>query len=175
VTRLSELVEDLLELARAASVETTGARVDLSDAARAAVDRWTAPAAEQGKRLVERIGGACPVWASPDDLAHVLDNLIENSIRYTPEGTEITVETRGANGRVVLAVSDTGPGIPPEDRPRVFERFYRGLVGKQAGPGTGLGLAVAAELVGRWGGQIRLADGGGARFEATFPPIPTIP
>jgi two-component system, OmpR family, sensor kinase len=175
VTRLAMLVEDLLELARATSAESTGGRVDLSEAARHAVDRWAGPAAEREKHLVERLGGPCMVWASPDDLGHVLDNLIENSIRYTPEGTEISVETRMEDGRATLAVSDTGPGVAPEDRPRVFERFYRGSAGKMAGPGTGLGLAVVAELVERWGGKVEIADGAGASFEASFPPLPTVP
>jgi signal transduction histidine kinase len=179
VTRLAELVEDLLELARATSLENTGGRVDLSEAARSAVDRWAGPAAERGKRLVERIDGPCIVWASAQDVSHVLDNLIENSIRYAPEGAEITMETAMVDDRVRIAVADTGPGIPPEDRTRVFERFYRGSAGKQAGPGTGLGLAVVAELVERWGGEVHIADGSvrepGARFEATFPVLPTIP
>jgi two-component system, OmpR family, sensor kinase len=175
VTRLSLLVEDLLELARATSAEATGARVDLAETAREAVDRWSAPAAEGGKRLVERIGASAAVWASRQDLDHVLDNLIENGIRYAPEGSEIIVETNSPDGVPTLAVSDTGPGISEEDRQRVFERFYRGSTGKKAGPGTGLGLAVAAELVERWGGTLRLADGAGTRFEAAFPAPPTVP
>jgi signal transduction histidine kinase len=175
VIRLSQLVEDLLELARAISVESTGAAVDLSEAARLAVDRWSAPAAERGKRLIERIDGPCLVWASPEDLAHVLDNLLENSIRYTPEDTEITVETSQRGGRAVMAVADTGPGISQDDRARIFERFYRGTVGKKAGSGTGLGLAVVSELVGRWGGKVALADGQGTRIEANFPALSTVP
>jgi signal transduction histidine kinase len=175
VIRLSRLVEELLDLARATSAEATGGSVDLAEAARNAVDRWTGPAAEQGKHLTERIGGPCVVWAGPEDLAHVLDNLIENSIRYTPEGSEIIVEVRPSNGRTLVSVTDNGPGVAPEDRPRVFERFYRGSAGKKAGPGTGLGLAVVAELVERWGGTIRLVDGSGAHFEASFPRVPTVP
>jgi two-component system, OmpR family, sensor kinase len=175
VTRLAQLVEDLLELARATSAETTGGAVDLSETARRAIDRWTGLASEGGKRLVEDLDGECRVWASAEDVGHVLDNLLENSIRYTQEGTDVTVETRLAGGWAVLAVADSGPGIAPEDRDRVFERFYRGSAGKRAGPGTGLGLAVAAELVERWGGSLRLLAGAGTRFEASFPPLPTVP
>lgn len=152
LTRLNELVEDLLELARASSVDVTGERLDLGEVARAVVDRWTGPAASSGKRIVERIGTPSHVWANSEDLGHVLDNLLENSIRYCPSGTEITVEAEG-DGRPRLVVSDTGPGIPPEDRDRIFERFYRGSTGKEAGAGTGLGLAVVAELIHRWGGR----------------------
>jgi signal transduction histidine kinase len=174
LTRLADLVEDLLELARASSNEPTAGRVDLAEAARGAVDRWAGPAAERGKRIVERTGSDCVVWANPDDIGRVLDNLIENSIRYAPGGAEVAVECTLLDGRPTLVVADTGPGIPSEERGRVFERFYRGSTGRRAGAGTGLGLAVVAELVHRWGGEVHLADGAGTRFEATFPP-PTVP
>jgi signal transduction histidine kinase len=178
VDRLSALVDDLLELARASSVEGTAERVDLSELARSAVDRWAGPAESAGKRIVDRTDGPCPVLASAHDLAQVLDNLIENSIRYTPEGTEITVETRRNGDGWTFAVADDGPGIAVAERERIFERFYRGSTGKQAGPGTGLGLAVVAELVRRWDGDVRLfpsANGTGTRFEATFPAAPADP
>jgi signal transduction histidine kinase len=173
--RLSELVDGLLELARASSVDSTGRTVDLSEAARAAVQRWTEPADRSGKRL--RLAGEEPaaVWGDSADLAHILDNLIENALRYCPPGTEVAVETSSDNGRATLRVYDDGPGIPPEDRARVFERFYRGTNGRRAGPGTGLGLAIVAELARRWGGEVRLLDGPGTRVETSFPASPTNP
>ena len=70
-------------------------------------------------------------------------------------------------------VEDDGPGVPGEERDRVFERFFRGASGRRAGPGTGLGLAIVRELVARWGGEVRLAAGHGDRgtiVEASFPP-----
>jgi signal transduction histidine kinase len=112
------------------------------------------------------------VWADRDDLRHVLDNLLDNALRYTPRGTQVRIETATRDGCVVLAVADSGPGIPPEDRPRVFERFYRGANGRRAGSGSGLGLAIADELARRWGGTITLADGPGTRIEASFPQLP---
>jgi two-component system, OmpR family, sensor kinase len=175
VTRLNALVQDLLELARASSGVTSAGPVDLSRVARDAVDRWTGPAEESGKQLVERLAPSVVVWANPDDLGHVVDNLVENAIRYTPPGTEIVVETGASGDRRTLAVADTGPGVPPEERDRLFERFFRGASAKRAGPGTGLGLAVVAELVRRWGGEVRLGPGPGARFEAAFPARPTDP
>jgi signal transduction histidine kinase len=173
--RLSELVDGLLELARASSVDSTGRTVDLSEAARAAVQRWTEPADRSGKRL--RLAGeeSAAVWGDSTDLAHILDNLIENALRYCPPGTEVAVETSKDDGRATLRVYDDGPGIPPEDRARVFERFYRGTNGRRAGPGTGLGLAIVAELARRWGGEVRLLDGPGTRVEASFPASPTNP
>jgi signal transduction histidine kinase len=175
VDRLSALVDDLLELARAASVEGTAEPVDLAALVRAAGDRWGGPAAAAGDRIAIEAPGECRVVASAPELSQVLDNLIENSLRYTPAGTAITVEAYAADGMATLAVADDGPGIPQDERDRIFERFYRGSTGKHAGTGTGLGLAVAAELVRRWEGELALSvasNGTGARFEATFPLAP---
>lgn len=172
--RLSALVEDLLELARASSADVTGREVDLADAADQALRRWTAPAEAAGKQVRLAGSGPVPAWANGGDLAHVLDNLIENALRYTPAGTTVTVEARAEGGRAVLAVADDGPGIPVGERERLFERFYRGARGKESGPGTGLGLAIVAELAARWDGDVRLLEGPGTRFEASFPAPPTV-
>ena len=168
VDRLEALVGDLLELARAATVSPTATTVDLADVAQSAVDRWSAPASE-GRQAVA-LGAREParVLADSGDLAHVADNLIENALRYSPPGSNVTVEAATFDGRVALVVADDGPGIPAEERARVFERFYRGSTGRQAGPGTGLGLAIVAELVERWGGEVRLDDGPGTRVVASF-------
>ena len=171
--RLSALVDDLLALARASSEEATGETVDLAEAASAAARRWEEPAATAGHELVlgDRTSGH--VWAARADVAHILDNLIENAIRYTPPGTTVTIAT-GRSGRTSeLVVSDTGPGIPPMDRDRIFERFYRGTDGRSAGPGTGLGLAIVAELAERWDGRVELLDGPGTRVRARFPAAAT--
>ena len=169
VDRLAELVEDLLQLARASSVETTGSPVDLVRAAGSAVDRWTGPAEDAGHALRLVAGPPAIAWTHPDDLDHVLDNLVENAVRYCPAGAEIVVEAGQRDGLPTLRVADDGPGIPPEERDRVFQRFYRGSTGRRAGAGSGLGLAIVAELVRRWGGEVRLGDGDGTWIEATFP------
>jgi two-component system, OmpR family, sensor kinase len=173
VERLGELVEDLLELARATTVSATGTTLDLADIADAAVERWGPPASDAGQTVVAGERQPARVFADPADLAHVVDNLIENALRYCPPGTRITVETASADGAASLLVADDGPGIAPEDRPRVFERFYRGSNGRRSGQGTGLGLAIVAELVGRWGGEVRLLDGPGTRVAAVFARTPT--
>ena len=171
--RLTSLVNDLLELARASSVQSTGTVVDLNEVAREALDRWSQPATSRGHSVKLEADGRSEVWADPADLGHVLDNLIENAIRYSPPGGEITIAAGDGDDRT-LKVTDNGPGIPPEDRERIFERFYRGSNGRRSGPGTGLGLAIVAELVRRWDGEIKLTDaenGGGTCIEATFPPF----
>jgi two-component system OmpR family sensor kinase len=174
IDRLAVLVEDLLTLARAASAETTGAAVDLADAAREAVDRWRGPAEEGRKSVSEESLAEAPIWADPADMAHILDNLIENAVLYTPVGTAIRVRSGTAGGSSFVEVADDGPGISAEDAARIFERFYRGASGRRVGPGTGLGLAIAADLARRWGGDLELRDGPGVSFVATFPVKPTV-
>jgi signal transduction histidine kinase len=170
--RLEALVGDLLELARASTVSPTGMTIDLTDVAEAAVERWSAQAAEAQRSIALGRTERSRIFADPGDLGHVLDNLIENALRYSPPGTRITVETSSPDGRRALTVADDGPGIPAEERSRVFERFYRGSNGRRSGPGTGLGLAIAAELVERWGGEVRILEGPGTRVAALFDGAP---
>jgi signal transduction histidine kinase len=170
--RLSSLVDDLLALARANADRSPGEHVDLGEAVREAGRRWAAPAAEAGQQLVVDGDAGATVWAAPDDVAHMLDNLLENAIRYSPEGTRIDVRLEGGGERPGFVVADTGPGIPAAEREQVFERFYRGSGGRLAGPGTGLGLAIVAELAERWQGRVELLDGPGTRIRATFPARP---
>ncbi|MBB2169094.1 HAMP domain-containing protein [Gluconacetobacter aggeris] len=103
-------------------------------------------------------------------LTQVLANLIENAINHSPAGTRITVTARRAGGKVVLAVADTGPGIPAHERERVFGKMVR-LDGSRATPGTGLGLSMVRAIVRLHGGEIRLLDNAphGLRCEVTMP------
>jgi two-component system, OmpR family, sensor kinase len=172
--RLSVLVDDLLALARASEPQPSGAAVNVSELAAEAGSRWEERAAEAGVRIEIEPGRDSAVWADRDDVRHVLDNLLDNALRYTPRGTQVLVETAIRDGSVVLAVADSGPGIPPEDRPRVFERFYRGANGRRAGSGSGLGLAIADELVRRWGGTVTLTEAPGTRIEVSFPQLPIL-
>jgi two-component system, OmpR family, sensor kinase len=171
--RLSGLVDDLLALARAAADQAPGESVDLGEAVRAAGRRWGQPAADAGHELAVADGPGGRIWAAPGDVAHILDNLLENAIRYSPRGSRIEVELERNGGRPGFVVSDTGPGIPRQERPHVFDRFYRGAGGKSAGPGTGLGLAIVAELAERWNGSVELLEGPGTRVRASFPSPPT--
>ena len=93
--------------------------------------------------------------------------LIENASRYSPEGTTVSIICH----ETMLEVTDEGPGLSDEDAAHVFDRFTRGGVGRRSGPGTGLGLPIAQELIGRWGGQVTLENrpGGGAVARLSLP------
>lgn len=102
-------------------------------------------------------------------MRQVLTNLLSNAAKFTPRGGAVTVTLAQLDGAVELAVADTGKGIPADEQPRVFDRFFRG-VGSQAG-GSGIGLAVAAELVAAHGGEISVHSepGHGSRFLVRLP------
>ncbi len=111
-------------------------------------------------------------YVDREALTRILTNLLTNAVRYSPAGTTISVEVSRHSGHVTLSVEDEGLGIPPSERNRVFERFYRGGTALASGtPGTGIGLAVVRELVERSGGTISISDGehGGVRFEVMLP------
>ena len=171
VDRLSMLVHDLLALEAASLSPPAPSRADLTEAARTSAERWADEARRNGVEIRVEARGEVNARTSPDDVAQILDNLIENSIRYAGSPGTITIRVSDPLNRPTLQVSDSGPGISPEDRNRVFERFYRGSAGRRAGPGTGLGLAIVGQLVRRWEGDVRIADGGkGATIEVAFRP-----
>jgi two-component system sensor histidine kinase ResE len=101
----------------------------------------------------------------------MLTNLVDNAIKYTPDGGRVTVSVRGdSGGAVVLSVSDTGPGIPEQDLARIFERFYRGDQSRSE-PGTGLGLSLARAIARAHGGDITVESrpGEGSTFTVRLP------
>lgn len=167
--RLDHLVADLLELA--ASEEPGGKLedVDLGEAARAAVERWRDPAAETAHTIELSGDGPAPVRGVPRDLSIILDNLIENAIKYSPRGSDVGVSWEVDGDEAILAVQSAGGPLEPEEAQRAFERFYRGSA-RGRRPGTGLGLAIVAALVQRGGGAARLVNvPGGVRAEVSLP------
>jgi len=137
-----------------------------------------APKAEAGRVALasELAPGLGPVSADRDRLAQVLINLVDNAVKYTPEGGRVTVSARpAADGRVEVAVADTGIGIPPADLPRITERFYRvdKARSRELG-GTGLGLAIVKHLVLAHGGELRIEStpGRGTTVRVTLAAAP---
>ena len=101
-------------------------------------------------------------------------NLLDNAVKFTPEGGRVTVLADGTGPAVVLSVLDTGPGIEPRHRPRLFERFYRADTGRaRDSGGTGLGLAIAKHLAQAQRGEVGVESGqGGSRFWVKLPSAP---
>ena len=170
--RMGVLVEDLLLLARMdEGVSVTRSRFDLAALAAHAVE--DARAADPDRPIALEAPSPVLVDADEDRLKQVLDNLIANARAHTPPGTPATVRVADHDGDAVLEVADEGPGVPPEDRDRVFERFYRADPSRTraAGGGAGLGLAIAAEIARAHGGTLELVPTEtGATFRLTIPP-----
>jgi two-component system OmpR family sensor kinase len=162
---LARLVTSLLALAREGERPGAARPVSLAEAARSAVERWQA----QGRLVVEGDEDVF-VAASDEDVAIVLDNLVENALRYAPSGSEVAIRWQREGDRAVLLVEDEGPGIAPGEEAQVFERFARGSAAGGIS-GSGLGLPIVASLAGRWGGTATLRNrpGGGAQARVELP------
>jgi signal transduction histidine kinase len=200
VNLLARLVDDLrlLSLADAGQLSLSISDVDAADAAERAATTAAARARQQGVELrAEPPAAPIAVAADPQRLAQVLGNLIENALRYTPSGGQVTLRVyadhrppttdhrpppSGADNPssvvsrpssvVVFEVADTGPGIPPDELPQIFERFYRTdkARARETG-GSGLGLAIVQRLVEMQGGRIWASSalGHGATFHVALP------
>jgi len=168
----SRLASQLLSLARAepaADLRANSELVDLSALARETCATLVPEALSHGADLGFEDGGTAVIRAQPVLLRELLANLIDNSLRYA-RGATITVGVARQDPGVLLSVEDNGPGIPPEERARVFDRFYR--VRGTPGDGAGLGLAIVREIAQRYGGAVALLDGAGGRglrVEVSFP------
>lgn len=171
VLRLAQLVSDLetLAAADAAGLSLELAPVDLAAVAARVVDLARPAADAAGLTLTTAFEAALAV-ADDRRLHQVVTTLLANSFAYTPAGGEVTVRTGTDGDHAFLEVVDSGPGIAPADLPHVFERFYRGAATSSV-PGSGIGLAIARELVDAHGGSIDAANdpGGGARFTMRLP------
>jgi two-component system phosphate regulon sensor histidine kinase PhoR len=176
--RMARLVDDLLSLSRIEQTLHLRPRtaVDLAGAARHVRDALT-PLAQDNRVVLELESEPAMVRGDRDELLRVAENLIENAIKYgSPERGEaerrvwIRVAPRGAHG--VLEVRDEGPGIAPENIPRLTERFYRVDVGQsRAKGGTGLGLALVKHILARHRGRLAIRSelGKGATYSALVP------
>jgi two-component system, OmpR family, sensor kinase len=170
--RLAKTVTDLLTLAREGQRPAMVAPLDLGAAGEAAFERWISVAEEHEADLDlrDRSAGA-RVEASAEDVAVILDNLIENAIEHTARGTTVVVELGADRAVGLIAVSDAGPGLEPGEEERVFERFFRGSSRGDRPRGSGLGLTIVRVLARRWGGEATIANrpGSGARAVVRLP------
>ena len=172
--RLTDLIDGLLDLSR---LEAGRYAIDLEEVALAAAARRAADAVE---RLAERRGVSISLAvpdgltaaADPRALQQVLVNLLENAIKHTPEGSRVEVVGEADGERSAIEVRDDGPGIPPGQRERIFERFYRIDPGRSREMGgTGLGLSIVKHLVDAMDGRVQVRDNlpRGAIFRVELP------
>jgi PAS domain S-box-containing protein len=168
--RLEALVNTLLDVSRvvAGRLELAPEQLDLAQLARDAVLRFEEAATGSGTELVLRARPAVGRW-DRTRLEQVLTNLLQNALRFAP-GKPVEISVGERDGRVVLAVRDHGPGIAPESRARIFERFERAAEARSLG-GLGLGLWITRQIVEAHGGSISVesAGGAGAVFTVTLP------
>ena len=172
--RLTRISEHLLALTRLdAGPERQREPVELGAVVKKVAHMLTPLAQTSEIELNTRIEPACAVLATEDDLYQVAFNLMENAIKYNHPGGRVDVTVRRSGDRVSLAVCDTGVGIPAEDLPKIFDRFYRvDKARSRAAGGTGLGLSIARDTARLHGGDVTAGPnpaGRGARFEAEFP------
>lgn len=173
VAHLQQLAADLLLLARRNDDDARilGDIVDLA-AVVSNVCATLEPLAQGREQTLTLTTASAPVVGDADDLARLVRNLVENALRYTPEGGRITVAVRREGERVAVQIADTGVGIASDALPYVFARFYRADTARaRASGGSGLGLAIAQAIAQRHGGTITAesAIGRGSTFTAMFP------
>jgi signal transduction histidine kinase len=168
---LTNLASELLDLSRLdAAVSLRSEPVELGEVARAVAAEFDVAARERGAS-VDVFQPPEPCWGrgDPDAIARIVRILLDNALRYGPEGEPVRVTATILGRTARIEVADRGPGIPDDEREQIFERFHRGSAGGSKG-GFGLGLAIGRGLAERMGGTLRLGDGSGpgARFVLTL-------
>jgi two-component system phosphate regulon sensor histidine kinase PhoR len=178
--RMAALVDDLLELSRLESgaLAPTLEPLDCSAVAADVVASFAKIAARKSIRLEARDAPTPLVSGDSDRLRRILEHLVDNALKYTPDGGQVTVHVAPGDGGALVSVEDTGPGISSEHLPRLFERFYRvdTARSRELG-GTGLGLSIVKHLAESMGASVRVRSkpGKGSTFEVRLPGLPTTP
>jgi two-component system, OmpR family, phosphate regulon sensor histidine kinase PhoR len=176
--RLGDLVQDLLDLSRfeASEFHLSKESLDISQAIEGILNLHKERAVAKGVRLDLALAPDLPaVCSDATALDRVLSNLVDNAIKYCPEGATVRVSAEPGDGKLRVTVADDGPGIEPHHLPRLFERFYRCDPGRsRAMGGTGLGLSIVKHLVEAMGGTVQVESnpGRGSRFSFTLPTAP---
>ncbi len=172
--QLTNLVRDLLELSRLESQQELPSRqgVDITQCVRRAIDMLAPAAAKKKQTIAEDIQPVPMILGNPDYIERAAANLIDNAVKYTGEGGRIAVSLRESGGNAVIEVSDNGLGIPKDDIPRIFERFYRvdRSRSREMG-GTGLGLSIVKHIAQSHGGCVEVTSepGQGSTFRLKIP------
>ena len=162
ITQVDSILETFGALLRIAQIEAGGqtgmkSSVDISRLLAGIVDDFAPAAEDHGQRLVAQIDPQLRAEADPELLTQMVVNLVENAIRHSPPGAQICVQATSVGGELELAVSDTGPGIPPQEREKVLRPFYR-LETSRTTEGSGLGLSLVAAIAKRHHARLSLSD-----------------
>ena len=173
--RLTRITEHLLALTRLDSLPVGEEKVvDAAQVTRRTVARLQPVADAAGVEIETSLKPGCTVLCTEDDLSQICFNLVENAIKYNISGGRVFVSVYRDGDQVLLEVGDTGVGIPEEDLPKVFNRFYRvDKARSRAAGGTGLGLSIVSDTVKRRGGVVEAANrpSGGAVFTVRWPAL----
>lgn len=183
VQSITMLLNELLELGRIeAGLDAQKEIVALDEIVRQACESVELQVRNRSQKITLEFPSEPPTLrGNPIRLRQMLDNLIGNAIKYTPEGGEISIRVAVQNNQVILQVHDTGPGIPPADQPHIFDKFYRASNVPRGVGGTGLGLAIVKSIVDNHGGRIWVDSvlGRGSTFTVVLPlerkPVDTVP
>ena len=162
---ISEAETGVMKLARE--------RVDLVPLLEDVADLYRMVAEEKSIVLSLSLPLALAVEGDRGRLRQVFANILDNAVKYTPSGGRVSVEASEKEGQAVIGVSDTGPGIPPEELPHIWDRLYRGDKSRSQ-PGLGLGLSLVRAVLKAHGGSVEASSrpGGGSRF-TVFLPVPS--
>ncbi|MGA2500422.1 MAG: ATP-binding protein [Tepidisphaeraceae bacterium] len=172
--QLTNLVRDLLELSRLESQQDLPSRqgVDITQCVRRAIDLLAPAAGKKNQTIAEELQPVPMILGNPDYIERAAANLIDNAVKYTGEGGRIAVSLRESGGNAVIEVCDNGIGIPKDDLPRIFERFYRvdRSRSREMG-GTGLGLSIVKHIAQCHGGCVEVTSepGQGSTFRLKIP------
>ncbi len=178
ITRMSKLLDDLFELAQldAGFLALDFEWISLSDLISDTLESFAARADTQGVTVEGSVDPQVDlVWAAPEKLSRILDNLLSNALRFTPKGGSIRLSAKVKENSTVVMVSDSGSGVDPKDLPHIFDRFYRGeksrMRDQNESGGVGLGLAIVKGLVEAHSGEIWVESGpkNGTKFWFTLP------
>ena len=170
---MDRLVEDLLDAARldSGTAQFKREKVRLANLLEAVAERFSLAADEKGVELRLDVDELPDINGDEDRLNQVFGNLVENALKHTPKGGVVAIGAESGRAFVEISVSDSGVGIPEEDLPRIFERFYQVDKSRSEGQGTGLGLSITRQIVEAHGGRIRAesVEGKGSRFLVRLP------
>lgn len=175
--RLTQLVDEAIQMARIEAGELKLDRHPVTIADLVSPVLRDMETSQRERSIETDIDSVPPVDVDREKIQLVLRQILDNALKYSPAGSHITVRVRLEKGEALISVADEGPGIPEQDMTHIFDRFYRGRQIRDRIPGTGMGLAIAREIVQAHGGRIwaRNLAGEGSEFSFTLPLAQTVP